>query len=96
MPRIVVGGSPDFVGGATAAGVGVLVVLAALVAALVGRGVEVEDGTTEGVDWTENDSVPNTAVASFQLFAFALNIHRTSSSFPPDMTTKPLESVAIE
>jgi hypothetical protein len=100
IPRIVVVGNPDLVEAATAAAVGVpvwsaVLTVVALVVLLVGEGADVEVEIDDGVDWIEN-SVPNNVVAFIQLFAFALNIHNTSSSFPPDITTKPLESVAIE
>jgi hypothetical protein len=42
------------------------------------------------------DFETNAAVAFAQQFSLAWNMHRTSSSFPPEITTSPLGSWAIE
>jgi hypothetical protein len=49
-----------------------------------------DDETEEPSPCWETVFVPNTDVALAQQLSLALNMHSTSSSFPPDITTSPL------
>jgi len=85
----------------TAAVPAVVAVVAAESAVLEGDGVGVAVGVVEdteddlAIDSDANNfASPSTAVAFFQLFSLALNMHKTSSWFPPATTTNPLGSSA--
>ncbi|KAK5624465.1 hypothetical protein RRF57_000181 [Xylaria bambusicola] len=99
MPRTVVEGNEDLEEPGAAAGIegGTGLVVSAFITRLVDEGWDVEvEAAVEGIDRIESDSAPKIAVAFSHVFAFALNMHNMSMSFPPDMTTRPFESVAIE
>jgi hypothetical protein len=97
IPRIEVGGSP-LDDEATAAATAVVVVALCVAAAAVVEApvaVAVADVVFDSDSlWT--DCPTRSAVAFCQLFVAPSNMHKTSSSSPPDITTVPLESLASE